>query len=184
MIEREDYLKLEPFTEHGAPCWKNMIDAKHKGCQIGSFPVDKYVSHLSGASWTTPYRTIWCHDHDVITRPFVTFIVSLPSQLNSLRSQLDHDFDMVTLGNMIEDKFIIHDGKPGFDVDNHLYDIRYRVKGEYVCYLPERIEGIGTNTVHEARKVGVSYPDKFSINILEFTKWTIWQNVDCLFNRV
>lgn len=184
MIDRGDYLKLRPFTEHGAPCWANMIDAKHKGYQVGSFPVDKYVSHLSGASWTTPSRTIWCHDHEVMTRPFVTFIVSNASQVVSLRNQNDHDFDIVTLGNKIETKVIIHDGKPGFDVNNHLFDIRYRVRGEYVCYLAENIESVGTNTVHEARKVGISYPDKFNLNILEFIKRTIWQNVDCLFNKI
>jgi len=169
-----------PFTDHGAPCVYNMMAAESKGLKIGYFPVDKYVAHLSGASWVKP-KTIWNHDNDVFLRPFVTFIVTNEKQVLELANQEDHDFDIVTLGNLIFDTVVVHDGGP-FVVNNRLYDLRFKVHGEYVCKLDPVIDRVDKVIVSVIKKVAVEQnaPNELSVGGLRIVKRNIWQRIDCM----
>jgi hypothetical protein len=161
-----------------------MLDAEVKGYTIGSFPISEYESHLSGANWCVP-KTIWYNDHDVILRPFVTFIATNPIHFSELAKQADHDFDILPLGNRVVDSVIIHDGAPKKDVDNRLYDLRFRAKGEYVCLILENVEKISSNYVAVMREevVKLNYPDEFVFGGLRIVKRKKWQYEDCLYNK-
>lgn len=181
IIKRSMYLGFRGATNHGAPLCYTMEDAKLNGRTIGSFPVDKYVSHLSGASWTNP-RTIWNDDHDVLKRPFITFIVSDPVHLSLLAQQTDHDFDIVTLGQPIVDSVIVHDGKPLKNVNNRLFDLRMRIVGEYVCQLPNTLTSLPSGYVSELRKhvINQLLPDRIYVDEIEAVKRIVWQSKDCM----
>ena len=138
IYNREMYLTMKPFCNHGAPCCYTFQDAKKKELKTGFFQIDKYVAHLSGSSWCIP-RTIWPDDHNVKLKPFITFIVTTPQQYYTLLNQSDHDFDMVTLSNLIQTEVIIHDGQPKKDVSNKRYGIRFNVIGDYVCYAADNM---------------------------------------------
>ena len=123
---------------------------------------------------------------------FVTFIVTDPLQLIQLEKQSDHDFDFVTLGNKITTKVVIHEGSPlhpvghdYYDVDNRLYDLRFRVHGEYVCLILEQVDTISEGFVSIAREqvVNAGCPDQIMIGVLRFVKRKIWQNTDCLISK-
>lgn len=73
VLDRVKYMKYRPFSDHGAPCVWNMIDAQEE--EMYSWGED-HVLHLCGGSWTTP-RTVWKHDHGVQIRPLVS--VAIPS---------------------------------------------------------------------------------------------------------
>jgi len=193
IIKRSIYMQegIRPFCNHGAPCVFTMIDVQEAGYTVGSFPVNKYESHLSGHSWCDP-QPIWYNDHDVYLRPFLTFVLTSESQTKFLQAQMDHDFDIVPLGNKITKKVVIHEGSPfhyeGHDyqnVDNRLYDIRFRVHGEYVCVILEMIGNISTAFVKIARDevVKAGYPDELMIGDLRLVKRKVWQNIDCLLNK-
>jgi glycosyltransferase involved in cell wall biosynthesis len=175
------YKTLAPFTDHGAPCIYNMLDAELKGLQIGYWPVDKYVAHLSGASWCVP-RTIWIYDHDVPVRPFLTFIVTNEKQVLELANQNDHDFDIVPLGNMISTIVICHDDCIPVSINNQLYDIRFRVHGDYVCLLDQevvRIDNVIVTHIKEA-VIDLKAPDELNVGGLRIVKRHTWQRKDCL----
>jgi glycosyltransferase involved in cell wall biosynthesis len=180
IIKRSMYLEMKPFTDHGAPCVYNMKDAEIKGYDVINFPVDKYTIHLSGGSWTLPYRTIWSYDNEVIVRPLITFIASDYEDIQMLDCQTLHDFDIVTQGNLSRGDLIIHDGKTGFTINNYLYDIRFNVIGEYVCNLngSEVIE----NFVREFAELVVKYPEveKLTLDGVELIKRKTWQNQNAL----
>ena len=180
ILKRSMYLGFRGATDHGAPLCYTMADAKLHGREIGSFPIDQYVSHLSGASWTMP-RTIWNNDHDVPKRPFITFIVSEPTHISLLNQQSDHDFDLVPLGSPIVDNVVIHDGEPSKDINNRLFDLRFRVMGEYVCFLPPDLTTLTSNYVAELRQHVVErlLPDRIYVGGLESIKRTVWQGKDC-----
>jgi len=174
LYETETYLKLVPFEDHGAPCVWNMIDAERKELKIGYYPIDKYVSHLSGASWTTP-RTIWSNDHDVKLRPFVTFI----TEKAILSNQTDHDFDVVTPGVLGRHYVIQHRDLVKREVNNRLYDIRYNVHGEYVCHLPDM--NVADEFVHliKLQAIEEKAPDEMIVGGLLVIKRTAWQQKHC-----
>jgi glycosyltransferase involved in cell wall biosynthesis len=174
-----------PFREHGAPCVFDQINAERRGLRIGSFPIDRYVSHLSGASWTNPYRTIWVDDHDVKTRPFLTFICTNPAQFTTLEQQTDQDYNIVLRANKTYiGQHIIHDNKPGFNITNKLYPIRFKVSGEYVCYLTESTIQLDIDFVRTARKelIDDNLPDRMELDDILLIRRQVWQYDDCLHN--
>ena len=135
MFKRYMYLLFAPFADHGAPCVFNMKDAVKYGYKILLYPVDKYVLHLSGASWIKP-STQWRDDGDAFIRPLVTFIVSSHDDAVILSEQDDQDFDIILEGNRIKDTFVIHGIEP-YNVDNYVYSKRFNIAGEYVCSLSD-----------------------------------------------
>lgn len=185
IIKRSVYLKLDVnFSNHGAPCIYSIIESEKEGYTVGSYPVSEYESHLSGASWCKP-ATIWYNDHDVMLRPFITFIVTNPVQITDLQAQSDHDFEIQALGKKIQEEVIIHDGNPKKEVDNRLYDIRLRVKGDYVCLLLENVIGISADYVIKLRQevIEMKYPDELEFGGLRIVKRKKWQYEDCLYNK-
>ncbi len=180
MIKRSMYLQGRPAVDHGAPLCYVMADAEKRGLTIGSYPVDKFVSHLSGASWTDPC-TIWNNDHGVYMRPFMTFIISTPVHTILLAAQTDQSFDMVSMGKPTNASVVVHNSKP-VKVSNKLYDLRFRVMGEYVCVLPDVMTAIDSGYVVEVRKeiVKQELPDRLNVGGLVVVKREVWQNKDCL----
>jgi len=67
VIDRVKYHKYRPFSDHGAPCVWNMIDAQREDMYSWG---EEHVLHLCGGSWTTP-RTVWWHDFGVMIRPLL-----------------------------------------------------------------------------------------------------------------
>lgn len=159
IYDRERYLTLPPFANHGAPCCYNNKGAQMRGLYVKSWPIDLYVSHMSGASWTTP-RTIWQHDHGVLVRPFVTFITDW---IQTLQKQTDKDFDVLPPGEMGEGFFCVIpiQGKANpRHIKNEAFPNFYKATGEYVCRfsgeLPANyvdilkhraIDGMGANVI-------------------------------------
>lgn len=177
----EKYHQLNaPFVDHGAPCVYNMIEAEKKGFHISYYPVDKYISHLSGGSWTEP-RTIWANDHNVYIRPFVTFILSNGNHIEKIHLQTDHDFDIITIGNA-EDKFIVVHGFLPLQVNNSLFGIRHNITGEYVCLIPDEIETIQPEFVHIIKHNAIEkkMPDEMNVGGLNCIRRTLWQKRESL----
>lgn len=179
----QTYKTLARFYDHGAMAYANMIDAERRGFEIGYFPVDKYVSHLSGASWCVP-PTIWKHDFDVPLRPRITFIITLPEQFELLKQQTDHDFDIVTKGNHVQAQFNEH--TPGshitHNVGNYLYDIRFKVIGEYVCELNEYVIDLSPETVAHIKStlIETNAPETLQVWGLIVVERKKWQNTVAL----
>lgn len=174
------YKKMRPFTDHGAPCVFNTLDAEILKYDIGYFPVDKYTAHLSGASWQK-IPTIWKDDYGVKLRPFVTFIVTNPVQVSELSQQDDKDFDMVTIGNHVIDDLVIH-GFPPSHIDNYTYDLRFKVQGEYICTLTADTIRIDKVIVHNIKMqvIAERAPDELSVGGLRIIKRQLWQFRDAL----
>jgi glycosyltransferase involved in cell wall biosynthesis len=174
------YKKMRPFANHGAPCVFNLLDAEIMKYDIGYFPVDKYTAHLSGASWQD-IPAIWCHDYDVKLRPFITFVVTNPVQADQLSFQDDKDFDMVTIGNHIIDDVVIHGNSPSH-IDNYTFDLRFKVQGEYVCFLPADTVRIDKVIVHNIKMevINNKAPKELTVGGLRIVKRQIWQLKDAL----
>lgn len=147
------YLTLKPFVDHGSCGYANMIDAQEKGLTIGYYPVDKYISHLSGGSWTSP-RTIWGSDLDTPVRPFLTFIVTKGEQIESLKNQTDKDFDIVLKSKRENPTVVIHGEEPR-DVTSDLFSIRFNVMGDYVCLLNEDCDSVDPMMVEFIRDAAI-----------------------------
>lgn len=179
IIDRQTYLTMAPFTEHGAPLVYNMQDAQRRGLRVEYFPVDRYVMHLSGASWCVP-RTIWRNDGDIMSRPFVTFIVAPDVDMNMFMNMTSRDYDMVMLGQPQSDHVIIHFDKD-YHVSNSLYQLRFRVQGEYVVEVtneavidPEFIT-IAKNGSHV-----LDYPNEIEVLGVKLVKRSLWQQREAL----
>jgi glycosyltransferase involved in cell wall biosynthesis len=170
-----------PFVDHGAPCVYNMLEAEKRGYEIAYYPTDKYVAHLSGASWVIP-KTIWIHDYNVKVRPFLTFIVTNEKQVLELAVQNDHDFDIMPLGNLISTSVVCHDDGVPVYIHNHLYDIRFRVHGDYVCFLDQSIMRVDNIIVTNIKKAVIDQkaPDELNVGGLKIVKRTTWQRKHCL----
>ena len=145
IYDRDVYLTLKPFCNHGAPCYRTMQDAKKLGLKVDYFPIERYVSHLSGASWCIP-KTIWKEDYGVKLRPIVTFITN---NMNYIGCQIDPDYDAIAPGNLRTDEVIIHDGEPKINVSNTSYQIRFNVHGDYVCVLNHDVDSEFTIDLRE-----------------------------------
>jgi glycosyltransferase involved in cell wall biosynthesis len=47
LLDRDKYLALRPFIHHGAPCIRNMEDARRAGYRVVRFPIGDFVFHLA-----------------------------------------------------------------------------------------------------------------------------------------
>jgi len=142
-----------------------MQDAMNQGLRIGYFPIEKYVSHLSGASWCIP-KTVWKHDYGVKLRPLVTFVTQ------NILPQTDNDYQIIHEGNVDPDTVIIHDGEPARKT-GALYHLRFNVFGDYVVMDPT---GINSNFVHDLRKEATINDDNIiSVQGNEVYKRSFWQ---------
>jgi glycosyltransferase involved in cell wall biosynthesis len=45
MVRRNIYFELKPFEHHGLPVLINNMDAREKGYELKSFPIEKYIDH-------------------------------------------------------------------------------------------------------------------------------------------
>lgn len=164
-----------PFTDHGAPCVYNMLEAEKRNLTIAYYPVDKYVSHLCGGSWTIP-RVVWGDDHDVHIRPFVTFIIDNPIHIDKLKQQTDHDFDIVTTCH-IEQQNIVINGFPQNNFSNNLYDIRFNICGEYICNIPNELIVIQPHFVAEIKRqtIDSEMPEEINVGGLICVSRKLWQ---------
>lgn len=178
-VEIYHHLKA-PFVDHGAPCVYNMIEAEKRGLHINYYPVDKYVSHLSGASWTEP-RTIWSNDHNVFLRPFVTFIISNGNHIEKIQLQTDHNFDIITAGKY-EEKFIVVHGSQPVNIKNNFYSIRFNISGEYICIIPDNLEILQPHFVQAIKQSAIEQkmPDEMNVGGLKCVKRVIWQKRESL----
>ena len=165
MINREMYLGMEPFKDHGAPCIANMVDAKEKGYLVADYPVENVSLHLSGSSWTAP-RTVWWHDNDVMVRPMLSIIGG--------HSEYDgNDVEVIPLDYTPKrwDSIITWDMKPTSNYDIVGFNIRFNVRGEYV------VEGsVDMDEIELFRQAVIrSADDVITINGLEFIRRKEWQ---------
>lgn len=164
-----------PFVDHGAPCVYNMIEAEKRNLNVAYYPVDKYVSHLCGGSWTVP-RVIWGDDHDVYTRPFVTFIINNSIHLEKLKHQTDRDFDIVTTHSIVPVSIVIN-GFPPSNFSNTLYESRFNVHGEYICNIPADLTILESHFVSEIKKQSIikSMPLEINVGGLLCVSRKLWQ---------
>lgn len=136
MINREIYLTLEPFKDHGAPCITNMVDAKEKGYVVMDYDVERVSLHLSGSSWTAP-RTVWWHDNDVMVRPMLSII-------GGHSDYQGNDIEVIPIDRTPKrwDSIITWslDVVEVYDVE--MFNIRFNVRGEYVVMGPVTQEAI------------------------------------------
>lgn len=163
LIDREQYLDMEPFKDHGAPCISNMIDAKHRGLSVVDFPVEWYTLHLSGSSWTSP-RTVWWHDNDVMVRPMLTVV-------NPVSRVAGDDIECIytPYRSKTWDSVITWDMKPLDDYDPSLLLSRFNVRGEYV------VEGDAGDVQAFREAVIRSADSEININGITYLRRKEWQ---------
>lgn len=155
IFNRELYIKLNtPYTDHGAPCVYTMKAVQKNNLKIVSYPVDKFVSHLSGASWCVP-KTIWNNDHNVFVRPLVTFLVSDINKVNDIKNLTFTDYNIIILKESSTDYVVVHDDGVHHNVNNNKFRRRFDINGEYVCE-------IGSSTI-----INNNVIDRFVNNISE-----------------
>lgn len=174
----EKYKQMQPFLNHGAPCVNNMIHAELLKYDIGYYPVDKYTSHLSGASWTSP-ATVWDNDHNVIIRPLITFIGDCSSDLIGLYCQTFRSFDFVVQGKMVNGNFVVHGSEP-FEIKNNLFDIRFNVTGEYICEYKMGVNISVDFVKNVASEVYRNPSDSIEVEGLTLYKRKVWQRTIAL----
>ena len=119
LLNREKYLKYRPFSDHGAPCIWNMIDADNAGEMTRQWGE---ILHLCGGSWTTP-RTVWWHDNGVLLRPLLTVINGQPTH---------HDSDSVFVQDELPADIVMWEHPP--TQSRRGFSTRMNVVGEYVCH--------------------------------------------------
>lgn len=179
MYDVEKYKKMSPFVDHGAPCVYNMIDAADMGYGVCYFPTDKYVAHLSGASWCIP-KPIWPHSFNVRPIPPVTFILNSTSSFEMLNKQTNKWFDIMLNTDVKRDHIVMHEFGER-QVNNNVYENRIVVTGEYICEL------FGTEVVsHEFMKfflyeiIKFGDKDELLVEGVKFVKRNVWQLQDAL----
>lgn len=178
MYDVETYKTLHRFTDHGAPCALNNIDAQSKGFPITYFPVDKYVQHLCGASWQD-IPTVWNDDGDVQVRPLITFITYFDTKSTwELCYQKDHDFNVIGIGDFGTPKVSTYD-RGILNGTKGIFDIRFKVNGHYVCELADdnlRINGLFIKQIREQAIEAIKNGNKeFSIDGRAIVERKHWQ---------
>lgn len=179
MIHVSTYRELKaPANDNGSPLAHNMIEAEKQGFEIGAFPIDKYVSHLSSVSWNTDHSMTWHDDYDVFIRPFITFVTTLPAQFTELQKQNDRDFNIVPQADYFQLR--IWDGVQK-DINNRFFKIRHSVNGEYVCLLNESVSTLDSDFVHQVKIAIVEQgaPDELQTGGLTIVKRQLWQQREC-----
>lgn len=173
------YKQLKPFADHGSPCVYNIMDALDKGLKIGMYPVDKYVTHLSGTSWVKEHKRIWKDGNDVFIRPFLTFIPTLPGHMAELEKQEDRDFDLLLRTGYSQLR--VHDGE-GKDINNQYFSVRNQVMGEYVCLLNEDVSTVEPYFVRNVKVAAIDTgaADEMNVGGLRVVRRRFWQRNDCL----
>ena len=179
MYDVAKYKTLFRSSDHGAPLALNMIDAKQKGLDVTSFPIEKYVAHRTGSSWVKEHKIVWADDYDTFIRPFVTFILSGEMSLENLKCQTDRDFNCVVLGDSRELRIWETTTR---DINNPYFDSRFSVNGEYVCeidssdaVIPELVTMIKNAIINN------NIPDELFVNNLAVYKRRFFQNQIALF---
>lgn len=174
------YKELQPFLDHGAPCCYNMIDAEKQGLEVAYYPVDKYVAHLSGASWCVP-QTIWSNDYGTFVTPPITFIITKPIHFETLNSQSIKEFEIITKANHSIKDVVIHGSEP-VSISNYFFGNRFNVNGEYVCLLNEDIGEIDKDFVFTSmiEIINNNAPNKLNLGGLQLIKRNIWQRENAL----
>jgi hypothetical protein len=183
MYDREIYLDLSAdrqlvpdahgvtvrpqFCNHGAPCWSIMKACKLKGYEILGFPIEDYVMHLSGYSWTGP-TVVWHDDNNVFVRPLVTFIST------KFIDQWENDYDIVrpgvhTVGYFVSFNRDSTNALP-YKVANDLFSIRLKVTGDYICIVGD-LE-VPLDIVTQLRMEVIKWPDRLAIEIEGFVFYT------------
>lgn len=157
------------FCNHGAPCWSIMKAAKVRGYEVLGFPVEDYVMHLSGYSWTGPI-VVWKSDYDVFIRPLVTFVSE-----GDFIYQDDYDFDIVIMQEEFSGYFVTFnedstDSKP-VRINNKLFNQRLRITGDYVCII-EIGRDIPYDLVRKLRNEVIKDPNRDVIVIDKFQFYT------------
>ena len=186
MYHVQTYKQLNaPFCDHGAPCVNNMIAAADAGLLVEMTDVDKYVQHLCGASWQD-IPTVWDDDGDVMVRPLVTFVCTLPGHLEQLKQQTDHDFNIITNSRLMQHRISSYnkaDGNNGIvNVSNHQYDVRFRANGIYVCMLNEYVTELPPDIVAQIRVEATTLgaPAEFVYGGLRIVERKRWQKLDTM----
>ena len=181
LYNAQRYVDMPPFCDHGAPCCYNMKAAEEMGLEVEHYPVEEYVSHLSGASWCEP-STIWPNDHNVFKRPFLSFIVNpVVNQVDrsiSKQAFTDHDFEIIPLAPLEHHQVTLHEYNLNIDTSkNPTYPIRYRVNGDYVCDITNWLGEIQPEFVNAVRLVAIGNPDSDEIVVggLICRKRQYWQ---------
>lgn len=173
LIQRNYYIGLStdsPFLNHGAPCYKTMIAADDNGYYVDYWPVENYVSHLSGSSWTEP-RTVWNNDHNVMVRPMFTFIRDYFDEIGHPEIQ---QVETLNISLECSDTVILHDDLKTVKITNADYYQRFYVMGEYVCVrpLPESVD----NVYDIMRKIiAAGLPDVIEIDRNTYYRRHYWQ---------
>lgn len=191
IIDREKYLEIaKTFThwpdgqvipniasDHGSPLVWNMMGAADLGYRVEYFPVDKYVSHLSGASWCEP-QTIWPDDHDVCYRPFVTFLAYFD---NNIQAQTESSYETIILPIKASAFNVVIHGNEPIKSSNNFYELRFDVHGEYICVI-EKLKIINANFVefYMWKAIELNAPDEFEMDGLKFVSRRTWQKRECL----
>lgn len=164
-----------PFITDGTPLILNMKAAKDAGLDVGEYPTDYYVSHVSGGTWLKP-RNYWTDDHDVKIRPFITFI--LPDSCNILSFSEDNDFDIVLQGDQVKETISFADYKT-YEVDSKLFPLRFNVSGEYVADLTGQNDFQLQHSFITNLKKAVNdnnVPDEIDVQGIKCVRRTVWQH--------
>ncbi len=165
--------------DHGSPLVYTMQEAEKQGLDIGAYPLDKYVCHLSGGSWTEPYRTIWDNDHGTTIHPMLTFILngSALTTVTDLQHQSDKDFDIIPVGNLIETKTIFHDDLVNRDISGYIFSTRFKITGDWVCSFDDKSSPVSNNFVATVRKMATEdyKRDWFTVEGITIYKRQYWQ---------
>ena len=154
----------EPFCNHGAPCYRTMRYCWDWDIPVLDFPVENYVSHLSGSSWTEP-RTVWDNDHEVIARPFFSTVLNPDLKDNDIQQMFLSD-------EAVGSKVVCHDNGVPVTITNMLYSQRFKVLGEYVIIgTPEwkHLEEIKSEII----KAGM--PNEYHSLAAKFIRRQHWQ---------
>jgi glycosyltransferase involved in cell wall biosynthesis len=162
------------FCDHGAPSVYVMKEARKRGFDVLYFPIERYVSHLSGSSWTEP-RTVWNNDHDVMIRPFFTMIKYMG--LTNISFEPTDNMDIIFYGNETTQNTVVHDDGVPNNYSNRTYNQRFNVRGEYV--FEDAGEPLNCYTWMKII-VDAGEPDSMIIGRTEFIKRSIWQRKNAL----
>lgn len=180
IIDREKYIQFKSVSsDHGSPLVYVMKEAKELGMCVGYFPVDKYVAHLSGSSWSEP-RTVWKHDFGVQARPFISFITESAGMFNQLTQQTGNDFEIITALKNGSGSVILHENLVTVPLENNrIFTSRFNLRGEYVCVLKDG-DIISKDLVYLAKIISIDKqaPDEFDILGIKFIRRKVFQNKD------